>query len=213
MTDLHQKMSIAFKLEYMAIGWRVSADPNVSILVDIDSVLRLGPIKSFARPAPRVQQVSLLVKLENRRSSEGALRTGRSKRGANFIEGVGRGPLQNPDVVVAINGQAADLPDDPVVWQFLRPEWIDTIRGRILCERSKSIGGEQNCRGNSHAHRESCPVVAQRESVHETLRAINLRLAGGGAQYRTAGGGGQRGGFEMCRLHRRGLGVPLLLRV
>src|SRR5258708_13591332 len=66
MPDLHHKLPILFKLQNMPVGRRTPSDPNVSILVYINSVLVLRPIKSFARSAPGMEQMSLLVELQDR---------------------------------------------------------------------------------------------------------------------------------------------------
>src|ERR1700688_4625235 len=102
MADLQQKMSIAFELEHMAVGRPAPADPNVSILVHVDSVFRLGPIKSLARSAPGVEQMSLLVELQDWGRGDTAERARRCERCSKFVDGVRRGSLQNPDVVFPI---------------------------------------------------------------------------------------------------------------
>src|SRR6202166_3149158 len=180
-------MSILFELENMAVGRRrTPPDPDVSLPVHINSVLVLGPIKSFAGPAPGMEQMSLLVELQDRRRGDAALGTRRRKRSADFVHRVRGGPLQNPDVVLPIHSQAADLPDDPVVWQLLRPEWVYPILRRVLRPRSKRTSGKQNRRGHAEADQDPCAYLVEIESVHETLRSNDLPLFRIGAEYRAA---------------------------
>src|SRR6266849_3609189 len=173
-------MSIAFELQNVAIGWAAAADPNVSILVHVNSVLGLGPIESFTGSTPGMEEMSLLVELEDWWRSDAAHRTRRGQRGANLIGGVRGGPLQDPDMVVAIHGQAADLPDDPVVWKLLRPGWVNSIFRRVLGVHRRGNCTEQNCRGDAEAEQHNCKFVLETHSVHGALRAKDLSLAKGG---------------------------------
>src|ERR1700747_1396355 len=79
MTDLHQEMPVTFELQHVAVGRRIPADPDSVILVYIDPVLGLGPVKTLARSAPGLEQVSLLVKLQDRRRRDATLRAWRCK--------------------------------------------------------------------------------------------------------------------------------------
>src|SRR6267378_2626488 len=137
MPDLHHKLPILFELQNMPVGRRTPSDPNVSSLVYINSVLVLRPIKSFARSAPGMEQMSLLVEFQDGRRSNAAIGTRRRKRSADFIHRVRGGPLQNPDVVLPVHSQPADLPNDPVVRQLLRPERVHAILRRLLRARSR----------------------------------------------------------------------------
>src|SRR5262249_25113248 len=65
--DLHDELAIALELENLAIGGAVSADPNVVVLVDVNSMLDLGPIVAFPGTSPGLQQISLWVEDEYRR--------------------------------------------------------------------------------------------------------------------------------------------------
>src|SRR5258708_26332202 len=100
MPDLHHKLPILFKLQNMPVGRRTPSDPNVSILVYINSVLVLWPIKSFARSAPGMEQMPLPVEFQDRRRSDAAVGTRRRKRSADFIHCVRGGPFQKPYVVL-----------------------------------------------------------------------------------------------------------------
>src|SRR6266849_5722557 len=173
-------MSIAFELKHMAIGRPAPADPNVSVFVRINSVFGLGPIKSFAGPAPGMEQMSLLVELEDRRCSDAAHGTRRCERDANFIGGVRGGSLQDPDMVFAIHSQAADLSDDPVVWQLLRPKRVHSIFRRVLGIRRQRKSAEQNRRSNAEGEQHTCRFALETHSVHGALRAKDLSLAKGG---------------------------------
>src|SRR5229473_2695005 len=186
MPDLHHKLPILFKFQNMPVGRRTPSDPNVSILVHINSVLVLRPIKSFARSAPGMEQVSLLVEFQHRRRSDAAHGTRRRKRSADFIRRVRGGPLQNPDVVLPVHSQPADLPSDPVVRQLLRPERLNSILRCLLREGSKCTSAKQNQQRDGEAHQAPCRSLAEKESVHEALRVNDLPQFRIGAEYRTA---------------------------
>src|ERR1700730_18325027 len=192
MPDLHQKMSVLLELQNMPVGRRAAPDPDVSIFVHINSVLVLRPIKSLARPAPRLEQMSLLVELEHRRRRNAALRTRWPERSANFVHRKRSGPLQNPDVVLRVHSQSADLPDDPVVRQLLRPERGHSILRRLLRASKHRTSAKQDRRPNRRANQDPCTCLVERESVHEALRQNNLPLFRIGAEYRAAPGQCQR---------------------
>src|SRR5258705_8034281 len=137
MPDLHHKLPILLELQNMPVGRRAAADPDVSILIDVNSMLILWPVKSLARPTPGMEQLPLLVELQHRRCRNATNGTRGSKRSANFVGRVRTGALQNPDMVLTVHSQAADLPYDPVVRQLLRPERIHPILRRLLRPRSQ----------------------------------------------------------------------------
>src|SRR5271155_79801 len=95
-------MSITLEFKDVAVGRPAPADPNVPVLVHINSVFCLGPIKSFARSAPGGEQMPLSVESQNRRRCEAAQRTRRFRGSAQFANRVRAGSLQNPDVVLPI---------------------------------------------------------------------------------------------------------------
>src|SRR5258707_14736827 len=98
MPDLHHKLPILFELQNMPVGRRTPSDPNVSILVHINSMLVLRPIKSFTKSAPGMEQMSLLVEFQDERRSDAAIGTRRRKRSADFIHCVRGGLFQKPEV-------------------------------------------------------------------------------------------------------------------
>src|SRR5690606_1468034 len=136
--------------------------------------------------APRLKEVALFVELEDRRRgyaaarvlpvgpgmAEGAhritvgVRAHRSERAG--LVGVQRtGTMIDPDVVVLIDEQTADLPEPPVVRQGLRPTGID---GERRCARRL-----RNVRSGSLRQARNGPCLQQ-----GVCGAIRACLAGGG---------------------------------
>src|SRR5580704_4599014 len=198
MPDLHHKLPILFELQNMPVCRRASPDPNITILVHINSVLVLRPIKSFTRSAPGMKQMSLLVELQHRRCGNAAHGTRRRKRSANFVRRVRRGPLQNPDVVLPVHSQPANLPDDPVVRKLLRPERLHPILRPLLRACSKRASAKQNRWHNAETNHHPCPSFVKKETVHETLPVTGLPPSRIGAEYRAAPGMCQRGNGYFC---------------
>src|ERR1700740_5770 len=81
-TDLHQKFSIRAELEDLAIHWSVSGNPDVTLLIDMNAVLRSGPVGALNRATEGAQQIPLRVKFEDRWSCKAALRARRRLLGA-----------------------------------------------------------------------------------------------------------------------------------
>ena len=91
----------------------------------------------IAGAAPRFHDVAGLVEYEDRRRRHTALGARRIERGGFFVVGHRAWPLEHPDIVLRIDGDAADLAKDPVVGQWPRP-----IRVNPEC-RALGIGREE----------------------------------------------------------------------
>jgi hypothetical protein len=113
----------------------------------MNAMLRLGPIITRARTAPISQQVSFLVEFQDRRRGRAALGLRRILGRAFFVVEQGRGAMDDPDVIVAIDRNARDLPEDPIAGQRLRPERLrlefrDAGRVRRLPHRRRRLLGK-----------------------------------------------------------------------
>ena len=67
----------------------------------------------FARPAPRLHDVAVLIEDQHRGRRDAAFRERRIKRGALLVVGQRAGPLQYLDAVLRVDGQPAYLAEDP----------------------------------------------------------------------------------------------------
>jgi hypothetical protein len=136
----------------------VAADPDVALVVDEDSVVRLGPVVAFAGTAPGADEVACFIELENRRRRLAALRldhtsppfwTGRIGS-VVVLHGFERGlSMHDPDMVIGIHADADRIANQPVVGQRLRPHGIH-LESRRHYGRSLHPGHSvQHKRGNS----------------------------------------------------------------
>jgi hypothetical protein len=133
--DLEEKFPVAGELEYLMILCVVAADPHVVLIVDEDPVLVQGPLVARAGAAPRAHQPPVAVELEDGRRRCAAERARRIQRCAALVLGQGPRPLDDPDVIVAIDRDAGGLTDEPVVRQGLGPPRIDLELGRLPLAR------------------------------------------------------------------------------
>jgi hypothetical protein len=78
-----------------------------------------------------MQQRAVLGKFEHRRRRRAALAGRRVERRGFFIRRQRLRPLDDPDVVVSVNGHARCLPHDPVVGQRLRPGGVSLEARRV----------------------------------------------------------------------------------
>ena len=136
------------------IARAISRDPDVVVLIDVDSVLAVGPDAAclrlaftadetgIGRTAPGAQQLAVGIELQNRGRGFAAIGDGAIlarladavDRLALFIGGAGRGsfesslvvgqrarPVVDPDMIMLVDIEPADLAEQPVVRQRLRP--------------------------------------------------------------------------------------------
>jgi hypothetical protein len=124
MPDLHEEFALVRKLQYLVILLGASAQPDVVFVVDEDSVLRGRPFPALARTTPGLEELSVRVELDDRWGGNTALRLWGLERGTLLAIRNGRWAVEDPDVVVGIDSQPADLAGYPLIWQRLRPKRI-----------------------------------------------------------------------------------------
>jgi hypothetical protein len=61
-SELLQKLAVAGKLQYLSVMLSVSGDPDISFLVDVDTMLGFWPIETVAWPSPRFEKISSCIK-------------------------------------------------------------------------------------------------------------------------------------------------------
>ena len=120
----------------------VAAQPDVVLTVDEDAVLVAWPIVSRTGAAPALHEVAVLIELEHRRGREAALGYRRIQVRAAFVVRERARTLIHPDVIMRVDGDPADLAEDPFVGQRFGPEWIDDDARRILSRREPYRGGQ-----------------------------------------------------------------------
>ena len=123
----------------------VAGDPDVALLVDVNAVLGLGPVVARARPAPAPEQLAVGGELQHRRRRDAAACLGRGLLCALLVVDQRGGPMDDPDVVLAVDGDAGDLAEDPFVGQRLGPVRIDGELGRlgVGLRGDRSAGGDE----------------------------------------------------------------------
>src|SRR5207247_1084455 len=99
----------------------ISADPDIAFVVDGHSVLGIGPIITFGFAAEVPDEITFLIELKNRRGGSAAHRYRRVRRGVQFAHLKRALPMDDPDMILAIDGYADRLTQDPMIGQRLRP--------------------------------------------------------------------------------------------
>src|SRR5262249_57587365 len=82
-----------------------AAEPHPIVFVDEDAVLELGPLVAGPRPAPRREQIAVLIELEDRRC-------GAPER-SRLVRLQRRRSMDDPDVIPSVDGDADDCADPP----------------------------------------------------------------------------------------------------
>jgi hypothetical protein len=88
-------------------------------------MLAADPFIAFAGAAPGAQQIAVGIELEHRRRGHAAFRARRGERCTLLVVGERARTMDHPDVALAVDGDAADLAEDPVVRQRFWPGRID----------------------------------------------------------------------------------------
>ena len=111
----------------------VAAEPDIAVAVDVNAVLVLHPRLARGGAAPGGEQIALGIEFQNRRRGFAALGFRRIGLRTLLIIKQGGRTMDDPDVVLAVHGDAGDLAKDPVFRQRLRPERLGLeFRGGLL---------------------------------------------------------------------------------
>jgi len=152
--ELRQKLSFAREFEQVRVVLAVTAHPHLILAIDEQPVLDLRPVVALAGSAPRVNQRAGLIELENGRRRNAAV--GFRRRVARPCESLvatqRAGALRDVDMVLSIDGHAADSADGPVLRQRLRERRVE-FEDRYLTALRRGV---QNRRANGcHNQREA----------------------------------------------------------
>src|SRR4030088_1730782 len=125
LADLHHEFAVDGEFQNRVVVIGIAADPNKTSFVDLDAVLAPDPFIAFAGSAPRAQQIAVGIEFQHRWRRDAAFRTRRRQRRALLVVGQRTRPVDQPDMPLRIDGDAADLTENPVVRQWLWPGRID----------------------------------------------------------------------------------------
>src|SRR5262249_31697084 len=149
MPDLQQKLSGFRKLQDVRILLVVAANPYVVFVIDEHAVLVVRPLVTGARTAPALNEISGGIKLDHRRSGNTAIALRRRQGRVLVVVVESPRTACNPDVVMGVYKNTADLPEHPVIRQLLRPVRIG-LKLRHTLRRSRKCK-DRNGSGDFHA--------------------------------------------------------------
>src|SRR5206468_839648 len=135
----------------------IASDPDIALVIDEHAVLVLRPVVALGGlgSAPGFDDFARLVEFDDRRRGIAADRLVAAFGALVAIVHRARA-LADPNVVVLIDEDAADLTEDPIVWERLGPTRVDfefrrDVRGKSECdERERGHGCEPQCTSNFH---------------------------------------------------------------
>ncbi len=131
LADLQEKFPLLVELQDLSIRVSIPANPDISFVIDGDAVVALRPLVSRARTSPGIDQISCRVKFQNGRSHLAAHADRRSGIRAFEIVFNGPRPMNDPDVILGIDGQADGGSLHPMIRQRFRPVGIDFENRRL----------------------------------------------------------------------------------
>src|SRR5204863_5199767 len=127
MSDLHEELSILRELQNLVVLFCISTQPDVVFGIDENSMLGTEPFVALgfvAWASPRLKKLSVRIKFQKGWCRNAALRLRRLERGAFLTLGNCRGTVEHPHVVVAVDGETANLSGHPFIRYRLRPERV-----------------------------------------------------------------------------------------
>ena len=143
LADRHEEFAVVGELQDHAVVLTVAAEPDIAFVVDEHAVLVLWPVIALGgfRSAPRLDHVARLVELDDRWRGVAADRLVAALGALVAIIHRAR-PLADPNVVVLVHEDAADLPQDPILGHGLGPSRVD-LKFRRFRRRHRS--GRRKC--------------------------------------------------------------------
>ena len=127
LADLLQEFAVGRELQDLVVVLAVAGEPDVALFVDVNAVLALRPVVAGPGAAPALQQAAIGGEVQHRRRRLAAAGFGRVLLRALFVVDQRRGPVDDPDAVVVVDGDAGHLPEDPIARQRFGPERLDHI--------------------------------------------------------------------------------------
>jgi len=126
----------------------IAADPDIALVIDGDAMVRDGPVIAFTRTAPVTDQFARLIEFEHWRSGDTALRDGWIAGSVMFPCLQRPGTVNDPDMILGIDGDADGLPENPVIRKRFGPQRIDfeprRLRRRRTSATQKNEGESQD---------------------------------------------------------------------
>ena len=140
-------------------------------------MLGRGPLVFLTGAAPRLHKPPVLIELQNRRRGNAAQRGRRIQCRRSLSFSNGGGTMKNPDVILVVDADAADLSGRPPVWQVLKEQGIDLeIRNaRRLLRRRDAFDDDERCAGQ-HQQDQSARDLEDLPQ-HGVHRATILRMS------------------------------------
>ena len=160
LADRQHRLAVLGELEDGAVVWRCCRRSRRSPAWSTWMPCSLATHGVAVGEAPALDEVAVGVELHDRRRRRAAFVARRLQRGAFLVVGERARPLQHPDMVVGIDGDARHLAQQPVVGQRLGPERID-----LELRRVGGDGGRRK-RDSTHQGDQRAPYA----TLHRFLR-------------------------------------------
>ena len=132
MPNLHEEFPVIGELEHLPVVGAISGNPYVICLIDMDAVLHHRPVVARTGTTPRFKKIAFGIKFQHWGRRKATFGSWRRLSRAKLVFGGGTCTLQNPDMIVPINGDCRRWPHHPIVGQLLWPGWVDLIGWGIL---------------------------------------------------------------------------------
>jgi hypothetical protein len=99
----------------------VATNPDVTFVVDGDAVIGIRPLITFTTAAPMMKEISGLIEFENGRRRNTAFCSGRICRRIHFLFFERSATMNDPHMILRVNGYTYRVTQEPVVRQRLGP--------------------------------------------------------------------------------------------
>src|SRR5262249_25454177 len=156
------------------------SDPDIAFVVDGYSVIRVGPIVTLAWSSPTRNEVSFLIELQNWGCWSAAYCCRRIRCRMDFVGFERTCAVNDPHMVLSIDGNDNGLSENPVVRQRL---WPERVYFETWSHGSCSFNSGLLLQDHTHDDKRAEQREKNRTDVNITLHAsplIGLRNVVGG---------------------------------
>ncbi len=123
LANLHQELAVFGEFQDLRVRAAIAADPDISLVVDENAVVAIGPLIALAGTAPVAQQIAGLIEFQNGRRTRAAL--GRLQlRALLHVRQSAGAAIDDPDVVVGIGPDSDGLSEHPMIGKRFWPHRV-----------------------------------------------------------------------------------------
>lgn len=143
LANLQEKLAVSREFHDVVVAGAFAGDPEVPLVIDVETVNLLRPVVAFSGSAPTFDVVPGGIELHDRGCRHATFRLRWIRGSSTHVCAEAASVLRDPDVILRVNGHTTDGPEHEFL-RHLRPERIDFQNRHIaaLCHHDTD---EKSC--------------------------------------------------------------------